>query len=125
VKLGGSIAIEAFTQQIIQFVKSDVIKKDGMASLQRSDIDVSLVRYICCLVETVVCRKSKTDSKVDKREIVTKVYESLQDTPLDVQKKEALNALIDNLHSMGGIKAVTYWRKFRKFMSHVFKTFLA
>jgi len=86
VKLSGQVAIEALASSLVDFVKGDVLKAGSQFTVSGDCVDISLVRYVCCLIETVVEKKSKTDEKIDKKAVALKVYEALAGHPLKLSR---------------------------------------
>jgi len=88
-------------------------------------VDISLVRYVCCLIETVVEKKSKTDEKVDKKAVALKVHEALAGHSLNDAQRQFFYDTVEDMHSSGAIKPVSAWRKFRKGASAFLKGLFA
>lgn len=125
VKLSGSVAIEALASALVDFVKGDVLKSGAQFSAGGDKVDISLVRYICCLIETVVVKKSKTDEKINKRDVALRVYEALAGHQLNDQQRSFFFDVVEDMHSSGTIKPVSAWRRFRKGVSAFLKGLLA
>lgn len=125
VKLSGQVAIEALASSLTEFVKGDVLKPGTSFSAQGDRVDISLVRYICCLIETVVVKKSKTDEKINKREVAQRVYEALAGHPLNDQQRQFFFDVVEDMHASGAIKPVSAWRRIRKGVSAFLKRLLA
>lgn len=125
VKLSGSVAIEALASSLVDFVKTDILKSGSSFSVQGDRVDISLVRYICCLIETVVEKKSKTDEKVNKRDVALRVYEALAGHQLNEQQRQFFYDTIEDMHSSNAIKPVSAWRRLRKGASAFLKGLFA
>jgi len=125
VKLSGQVAIEALASSLVDFIKGDVLKAGSQFTVSGDRVDISLVRYVCCLIETVVVKKSKTDEKVDKKAVALKVYEALAGHSLNEAQRQFFYDTVEDMHSSGAIKAVSAWRKFRKSASAFLKGLFA
>jgi len=106
VKLSGQVAIEALASSLVDFVKGDVLKAGSQFTVSGDRVDISLVRYVCCLIETVVVKKSKTDEKVDKKAVALKVYETMAGHSLNDAQRQVFYDTVEDMHSSGAIKPV-------------------
>ena len=81
-------------------------------------IDPSLLRFLCNIVENSYNKKEVIDKKIDKKKVVLDVYLILKPQCNNVDDKNVLNNLIEDLHTSGQIGKVSsiryYWKVIKK-----------
>ena len=112
VKLSGSSSVEVLIGEIVNFVKANVNK------MGPEKIDPSLLRFLCNIVENSYNKKDVVDKKIDKKKVVLDVYLILKPQCNNVDDKNVLNSLIEDLHTSGQIGKVSsiryYWKVIKK-----------
>ena len=112
VKLSGSSSVEVLIGEIVNFVKANVNK------MSPEKIDPSLLRFLCNIVENPYNKKDVIDKKIDKKKVVLDVYMILKPQCNNVDDKNILNNLIEDLHTSEQIGKVSrlryYWKVIKK-----------
>ena len=112
VKLAGSSSVEVLIGEVVSYVKENVTK------MSPDKIDPSLLRFICNIVENSYNKKDVVDKKIDKKKVVLDVYLILKPQCNNVDDKNILNNLIEDLHTSEQILKVSncryYYKLFKK-----------
>lgn len=101
VKLSGSSSVEVLIAEVVAYVKENVIK------VSPDKIDPSLLRFICNIVENSYNKKDVVDNKIDKKKVVLDVYIALKPSCNNVEDKNIINNLIEDLHTSEQILKVS------------------
>ena len=83
----------------------------------------SFIQYVCCLVEEAYSSKRNLENgKINKKEEVLKLMNDFLKCTLNEQDKRIISEVIEDLHTSGRIKKVSY---LSKTFFHVTKFFLS
>lgn len=110
VKLAGSSSVEVLIGEVVNYVKENVTK------MSPDKIDPSLLRFICNIVENSYNKKDVVDNKIDKKKVVFDVYLVLKPQCNNVEDKNILNNLIEDLHTSEQILKVSNCRYYSKLL---------
>ena len=83
-------------------------------------IDLSLLRFLCNVVENSYNKKDVVDSKVNKKQIVIDVYIILKPQCNNQDDKNILDKLIEDLHTSKQILKVSRLRYYYKLLKNHF-----
>ena len=109
----GSVSFDIFEQLLTEYVKEHI------KQVSQDEIDISLIRWLCNVVENSIEKKNVVDEKVNKKEIVLKQYFNLK--PNAKQYEKTLDKIIEDLHNTDQIKRVKQRTKlYHKLKSVVF-----
>ena len=112
VKVSGSSSIDILIGEIVAFVNANIKK------VSPDKIDPSLLRFLCNIVENSYNKKDVVDYKIDKKKIVLDVYIILKPQCNNVEDKNTINNLIEDLHTSEQILKVSscryYYKLFKK-----------
>lgn len=112
VKLSGSSSVEVLIGEIVGFVNQNIKK------VSPDKIDLSLLRFICNIVENSYNKKDVVDKKIDKKKVVLDVYLVLKPQCNNVEDKNIISNLIEDLHTSQQIAKVSnfryYWKVIKK-----------
>lgn len=112
VKLSGSSSVEVLIGEIVGFVNQNIKK------VSPDKIDLSLLRFICNIVENSYNKKDVVDKKIDKKKVVLDVYLVLKPQCNNVEDKNIISNLIEDLHTSQQIVKVSnfryYWKIIKK-----------
>ena len=112
VKLSGSSSVEVLIAEVVAYVKENVIK------VSPDKTDLSLLRFICNIVENSYNKKDVVDKKIDKKKVVVEVYLVLKPQCNNVEDKNIISNLIEDLHTSQQIVKVSnfryYWKIIKK-----------
>lgn len=122
VKEVGSISIEIFKNNFIDFVKETLQNIDQN---QDNKIDRSLLRLLCNYLESTYKKKNIVDEKLDKKKLVIDVYCLLKPSTNNETDKKILDALIEDLHNTGQIKKISLLRRSKKNLSSLLKSLVS
>jgi len=118
VKEVGSISLDVFKNDFIEFVKEHFKNIDQS---NENKIDRSLLRNLCNIVESTYNKKNIVDEKLDKKKLVVDVYTMLKPLSNNDNDRKILENLIEDLHNVGEIKKVSFKRKTKKRLSGLLK----
>ncbi len=93
----GSISIDVFEMLYHEFVVSKVKK------VNNDVVDISLLRYLCNILENALSKKQIIDGKINKKDIVINEYLILKPQANNDVTKAILNKIIEDLHNTGQI----------------------
>ncbi len=110
----GSISIDVFEMLYHQYVSTKVIR------INNDIIDVSLIRYLCNILENALSKKQIIDGKVDKKTVVINEYLLLKPQANNDATKIILNKIIEDLHNTKQIKKFSRNKK----LLHNIKSFI-
>ena len=112
VKLSGASSVEVLIADIVSFVNENIKKQSP------DKIDPSLLRFICNIVENSYNKKDVVDKKIDKKKVVLDVYLVLKPQCNNVEDKNIISNLIEDLHTSQQIVKVSnfryYWKIIKK-----------
>lgn len=108
VKLAGASSVEVLIAEVVAYVKENVIK------VSPDKIDPSLLRFICNIVENSYNKKDVVDNKIDKKKVVLDVYLVLKPSCNNVEDKNIISNLIEDLHTSEQILKVSNCRYYYK-----------
>jgi len=97
VKLNGSSAVEVLIGEIVSFVNENIKK------VSPDKIDLSLLRFLCNLVENSYTKKDVIDNKIDKKKVVVDVYMILKPHANNAEDRITLDKLVEDFHSSNQI----------------------
>lgn len=118
VKEVGSISLDMFKNDFIEFVKENFKNIDQSNDTK---IDRSLLRNLCNIVESTYNKKNVVDEKLDKKKLVIDVYFLLKPLSNNDTDKKILEGLIEDLHNTGQIKKISLKRRTKKGLSGFLK----
>ena len=109
----GSVSFDIFEQLLTEYVKEHI------KQVSQDEIDVSLIRWLCNVVENSIDKKNVVDEKINKKDVVLKQYYALKTNAKQYEK--TLVTIIEDLHNSGQIKRVKQRTKiYHKLKSVVF-----
>ena len=115
VKDVGSISVDIFENMLHEYVASEI------KQVSQSEIDPSLLRWLCNVVENSIEKKQVIDEKIDKKRLVLNEYYKLK--PNSRQHEQFLINIIEDLHNSNQIKKVsTKTKLYHKIKSMVFSS---
>jgi uncharacterized protein (DUF2267 family) len=115
VKLSGTASVDVLINEIVNYVNENVKK------ISPDKIDLSLLRFLCNIVENSYNKKDVVDSKVDKKKVVIDVYIVLKPHCNNQEDKNILDKLIEDLHTSKQILKVSRIRYYYKLLkNHLF-----
>ena len=100
VKLFGSSSVDALINEIVEYIKKSIKK------ISPDNLDPSLLRFICNIVENSYSKKDISDHKIDKKKIVIDVCIILKPSANSTEDRAMLDRLIEDFHSSGQILKV-------------------
>jgi len=115
VKLSGTASVDVLINEIVDYVNENVKK------MSPDKIDLSLLRFLCNVVENSYNKKDVVDGKVNKKQIVIDVYIILKPQCNNQEDKNILDKLIEDLHTSKQILKVSRIRYYYKLLkNHLF-----
>ena len=106
------------TQFILEQIETNYSKFPNKADLKYLP---SFILYVCCLVEEAYSNKKNLENgKVNKKEEVFKIIIEFIKVNLTEQDKKLISEIIEDLHTSGRIKKVSYLTKTFFHLSNVF-----
>jgi hypothetical protein len=115
VKLSGTASVDVLINEIVNYVNENVKK------MSPDKIDLSLLRFLCNVVENSYNKKDVVDGKVDKKKVVIDVYIVLKPQCNNQEDKNILDKLIEDLHTSKQILKVSRIRYYYKLLkNHLF-----
>jgi hypothetical protein len=100
-----SVGTAKFIDDLIKFAT------ENLKSETTDSIDMALLEQLCNLVEIQMYNKSNVaDEKINKKDVVLKLYFALKPSANNETDKNRLERAIENLHNMGHIKSIGYWK---------------
>jgi hypothetical protein len=115
VKLSGTASVDVLINEIINYVNENVKK------ISPDKIDLSLLRFLCNVVENSYNKKDVVDGKVNKKKVVIDVYIVLKPQCNNQEDKNILDKLIEDLHTSKQILKVSRIRYYYKLLkNHLF-----
>ena len=112
VKLSGSSSVNSLIGEIVNFVKQSI------TNLSPNNIDPSLLRFICNVVENSYSKKDIIDNKIDKKKVVIDVYIILKPAANNSEDKIMLDKLVEDFHSSNQILKVSRLRYYYKLLKN-------
>ena len=113
----GSLSIDVFELMYHQYVMTKVNK------INNDVIDISLLRYLCNILENALSKKQIIDGKIDKKNIVITEYLVLKPQANSEANKVILNKIIEDLHNTSQILKLSKNTKLlHKIKSCIFST---
>ena len=115
VKLSGTASVDVLINEIVDYVNENVKK------MSPDKIDLSLLRFLCNVVENSYNKKDVIDGKVNKKQIVIDVYIILKPQCNNQEDKNILDKLIEDLYTSQQILKVSRIRYYYKLLkNHLF-----
>lgn len=106
------------TQFILEQIEENYSKIPNKAELKFLP---SFILYVCCLIEEAYSNKKNLENgKVNKKEEVFKIIVEFIKSNLTDQDKRLIGEIIEDLHTSGRIKRVSYLSKTFHLLSSVF-----
>ena len=106
------------TQFILEQIETNYAKIPNKADLKYLP---SFILYVCCLVEEAYSNKKNLENgKLNKKEEVFKIIIEFIKVNLTEQDKKLISEIIEDLHTSGRIKRVSYLTKTFFHLSKVF-----
>jgi len=84
---------------------------DGITDKNQLKFLPSFILFVCCVVEEVYCKKSKHHSKINKKDEVLHHICNFLAIALTEPEKLIIQNIIEDLHSSGRIKRVSFVSK--------------
>lgn len=114
IKEVGSISVDIFENMLHEYVVENIKK------VSDNNIDISLLRWLCNVVENSIDKKHVIDEKINKKQIVLNEYVKLKPNANQQQFKDILEKMIEDLHNTKQIKKISQKNKlFHKIKSVV------
>ena len=108
VKLSGSSSVDALINEIVEYIKKSIKK------ISPDNLDPSLLRFICNIVENSYSKKNISDHKIDIKKIVVDVYIILKPSANSAEDRAMLDRLIEDFHTSGQILKVSRLKYYYK-----------
>lgn len=111
----GSISIDLFVNMYHEYINENV-----KTSSNEDIIDISLLRYLCNILENSLEKSHVIDTKINKKQIVINEYCQIKPSANQPQTKEVIDKIVEDLHNTGQIKKMKLktklYYKFQKFL---------
>jgi hypothetical protein len=98
IKEVGSVSVDIFQNLFHEYITEHI------KNISQDEIDVSLLRWLCNVLENSIDKKYVVDEKINKKEIVLNEYFKLK--PNARSHEKLLDKIIEDLHNTGQIKRI-------------------
>ena len=112
VKLNGSSAVDVLVSEIVSYVTKSI------SNISPDRLDLSLLRFLCNVVENSYSKKDIVDNKIDKKKVVIDVYIILKPQCNNSEDRVVLDKLIEDIHSSGQVLKVSRLRYYYKLLKN-------
>jgi hypothetical protein len=105
VKEVGSFSIDQFVSQLDRFCDEHVPLKPNSPK-----VDISLLRFICNVIENSYVKKEVIDAKISKKKLAVDEYCRMKErmgVPLSAEERAEIENLVEDLHSTNQIKKIS------------------
>lgn len=111
----GSVSVDIYKSMLNEYIQQNI------KTTSNDDLDVSLIRWLCNVVENSTEKKNIVDSKIDKKQIVIDEYLKLKTNAQHL--RSTIERIIEDLHNTKQIKRVSTKNKlYYKIKSVVFSS---